>query len=116
MVICANEGYLPDMTNFSCRVIGRRRLDTNRSDPDQTGSEEKEVDIISMLKGYASRLPGLKERMGENFARGHKEASGGIVRTEDFEELWKVMCESRGQENASDGSKLRNQLLELEIV
>ena len=31
------------------------------------------------------------ERMGESFARGHKEASGGIVPREEFEELMVLM-------------------------
>lgn len=30
-------------------------------------------------------------RLGENFARGHKEASGGIVGPEEFEELCALM-------------------------
>jgi len=33
----------------------------------------------------------LLERLGESFARGHKEASGGIVSKECFEELMSVM-------------------------
>lgn len=80
--MCANDGYLPDMTNFSCRIA-------------RCASEGDNVNIIDVLKEYASRVPGLRERMGTNFARGHKEASGGIIRTEYFEILWGVMVESQ---------------------
>lgn len=33
----------------------------------------------------------LIERLGDNFARGHKEASGGIVGVKEFEELCSLM-------------------------
>jgi hypothetical protein len=33
----------------------------------------------------------LLERLGDNFARGHVQASGGIVEKEDFEELMRRM-------------------------
>ncbi|KAI0770880.1 hypothetical protein BD413DRAFT_476564 [Trametes elegans] len=83
IVMCANDGYLSGMTNFACRVAhaggGAARM--------KIGG----IDIISMLKEYAEKVPGLRESMGDDFARGHKQASGGIVRTEEFERLWEVM-------------------------
>ncbi len=33
----------------------------------------------------------LVQRMGESFARGHKEASGGIIPEKEFEELMVLM-------------------------
>lgn len=85
VVMCANYGYEEGKVNFSCRVAKMARKD----DPP--------VDIIQILKDYAAKdddsseeLP-LVERLGHNFARGHKEASGGIVKTEEFEELVKRM-------------------------
>ena len=63
--MCANDGYSPGMTNFACRIAKSRRL------PDGSGG----VNIISILKEYASRVPGLQEAMGSDFARGHKEVS-----------------------------------------
>ena len=101
IVMCANDGYLAQsdslgsdrasgangtdedipMTNFSCRIANRAR--------------GEDVSIIQMLLEYADRVPGLRESLGDNFARGHKEASGGIVRSSDFEKLWVVMRDSK---------------------
>lgn len=105
IVMVANEGYLDNKVNFSCRIP---RCARNRKTP---------VNIIESLKAYAS-LPDLKvaaengdapkegpgreaeaeeaeptllQRMGERFARGHVQASGGIVAPEDFEELMRRM-------------------------
>lgn len=101
----ANEGYLDNKVNFSCRIP---RCARNRKTP---------VNIIESLKAYASlpdfkvaaenvdvpkegpgreaeaeeTEPTLLQRMGEHFARGHVQASGGIVAPEDFEELMRRM-------------------------
>lgn len=100
MVMCANDGYSLGMTNFACRIA--------RS---ASARGEKDIDVIQMLKEYAGKVPGLIEKLGTDFARGHQQvsllhclldvnimltkslyrmaqASGGIVRTEDFETLW----------------------------
>ncbi|KAF2491353.1 DHH family protein, partial [Lophium mytilinum] len=82
VVMCANEGYLPDLVNFSCRITRSAR------------AREEPVDIIRKLRDFAesSEAPdGLKERLGDNYARGHKEASGGVVGKKEFEELMEVM-------------------------
>lgn len=91
MVIVANEGYIPDTVNFSCRIP---RCARNRDPP---------VDIIAKLKAFASLdgPPGeesnpsdkgpLLQRLGVDFARGHVQASGGIVGMEEFEELVRNM-------------------------
>ncbi|KAG9578206.1 DHH family protein, partial [Aureobasidium melanogenum] len=97
IVMVANEGYLPNKVNFSCRVA---RCAKSRDPP---------VDIIQSLKAYASlklvkdedndadnSLPNepevpLLERLGDDFARGHVQASGGIVDVEQFEELMRLM-------------------------
>ena len=93
--MCANNGYLSNMTNFSCRVA--RCAVTRAAAASSTSGKpaEASVNIIAILTDYASRVSGLRESMGANFARGHKEASGGIVHTEDFERLWNVMLESQ---------------------
>lgn len=100
-VMCANEGYAEGKVNFSCRIA---KCAKGRSG-------DGEVDIIRGLKGYASLVPGvdgqggegddgvekdvhstsLLERVGEDFARGHVQASGGIVGKEEFEELMGLM-------------------------
>lgn len=76
----ANYGYLPGKVNFSCRIAHCAR---GRDPP---------VNIISSLKAVADLdTTDLVQRLGENFARGHKEASGGIVNTAEFEELCVLM-------------------------
>ncbi|RDI78980.1 hypothetical protein Vi05172_g11064 [Venturia inaequalis] len=76
-ILVANEGYLEDKVNFSCRIP---RCARNRETP---------VNIIESLREIAAASPTrtLTERLGESFARGHKEASGGIVGKAEFEEL-----------------------------
>ncbi|KAJ8488928.1 hypothetical protein ONZ51_g3267 [Trametes cubensis] len=98
VVMCSNDGYTPGMTNFACRIAraggGVARAGTKRkADGGQEGDHE--TNIIAILKEYAGRVPGLRESMGDDFARGHKQASGGIVRTEDFERLWEAMLNSQ---------------------
>ncbi|ETN41433.1 uncharacterized protein HMPREF1541_03369 [Cyphellophora europaea CBS 101466] len=80
IVVCANYGYLDGMVNFSCRIARCAR------------SRDPPVNIIESLKAAADlSMDGLRDRMGESFARGHKEASGGIVPTEAFEELMALL-------------------------
>ena len=80
IVMCANSGYLPGMVNFSCRIARCAR------------SRDPPVNIIESLKAAADlSTDGLRDRLGESFARGHKEASGGIVPNEAFEELMSLL-------------------------
>lgn len=80
IVICANSGYLPGMVNFSCRIARSAR------------TRDPPVNIIESLKAAADlSTDGLKDRLGESFARGHKEASGGVVPVEAFEELMQLL-------------------------
>ena len=80
IVMVANTGYLPGMVNFSCRIARCAR------------SRDPPVNIISSLKAVADLdTADLVERMGESFARGHKEASGGIIPAAEFEELMALM-------------------------
>lgn len=80
IVMVANSGYLPGMVNFSCRVARCAR------------SRDPPVNIISSLKAVADLdTTDLVQRMGESFARGHKEASGGIIPAAEFEELMALM-------------------------
>ena len=96
IVMCANEGYLPDKVNFSCRVAKVAR-----------GREgDEKVDIIKRLEGIVEGHPELRERLGQSFARGHKEASGGIVGRKEWEELKVIM--------GLDDSKTKKKKLEKE--
>lgn len=76
----ANNGYLPDKVNFSCRIA---RCARDRDPP---------VNIIASLKAVAALDEGdLVQRLGHSFARGHMQASGGIVPRAEFEELMQLM-------------------------
>ncbi|MCJ1287370.1 hypothetical protein MMC26_006719 [Xylographa opegraphella] len=80
IVIVANAGYMPGMVNFSCRIARCAR------------ARDPPVDIIAALKAVADLdATGLAQRLGDSFARGHKEASGGIVPAAAFEELMALM-------------------------
>ena len=80
IVMVANSGHLPGMVNFSCRIARCAR------------SRDPPVNIIDSLKAAAGlSMDGLSDRLGSSFARGHKEASGGIVPTEAFEELMDLL-------------------------
>ena len=80
IVMGANSGYKPGYVNFSCRIARCAR------------SRDPPVNIISSLKAAADLDTGdLVERLGESFARGHKEASGGIVPADAFEEYMELL-------------------------
>ncbi|KAL8794333.1 MAG: hypothetical protein Q9195_003160 [Heterodermia aff. obscurata] len=80
IVMVANAGYLPGMVNFSCRIARCAR------------SKDPPVNIIASLKAVADLdTTDLVDRMGQSFARGHKEASGGIIPAAEFEELMALM-------------------------
>ncbi|KAI0820597.1 hypothetical protein BC628DRAFT_1396292 [Trametes gibbosa] len=113
VVMCANDGYTPGLTNFACRIaragVGFAKVEMKRGAGEATrGSEDAHggTDIIALLEDYAGRVPGLRESMGDDFARGHKQASGGIVRSEDFERLWDVMV-CAGREDGAAPTKKR---------
>jgi len=96
IVMVANEGYLPGKVNFSCRIprsargndppisiIERLRYYASLTEPESNDSEDEK-------HGEENRRP-LLERVGQDFARGHVQASGGIVDVEAFEELMRLM-------------------------
>lgn len=77
MVMVSNDGYHPSgqHTNFSCRVVARGK-----------GRDEDAIrpNLIEMLLEYAAKIADSKEffkNVGGDFARGHREASGGIIPT-----------------------------------
>lgn len=78
-VMVANHGYLPEKVNFAARIA------KNRVNP------EIPVDLIASFKAAAATDPGLPEMMGENFARGHAQASGGSVSADAFKRLLKAL-------------------------
>lgn len=91
IVMVANHGYLPGKVNFSCRIARSAR---GRDPP---------VNIIESLKAAADlSTDGLRERLGPSFARGHKEASGGIVDVEAFDEMMKLLRVGEKSEKKED--------------
>ncbi|KAL8898246.1 MAG: hypothetical protein Q9192_002167 [Flavoplaca navasiana] len=94
IILVANSGYLPGVVNFSCRIA---RCARNRDPP---------VNIISSLKAVADLdTTDLVQRMGESFARGHKEASGGIIPEKEFEELMALMKVGEKADPVEEGER-----------
>lgn len=104
IVMCANTGHIEGMVNFSCRIAKcaiqrvaeekRHAAIENGQDIDSDASDaDTDVDIIAELKALAARHPSgtLRDRLGTDFARGHVQASGGIVGAKEFEELMEVL-------------------------
>lgn len=107
VVLVANTGYAtpagptPTKTvHFSCRIS--RAGAARRA---QAG--EPPIDIIALLRDYAARHESgdLLQRMGDNFARGHVQASGGIVGEEEFEDLMRGMGVGEKPEGESPRKK-----------
>lgn len=48
------------------------------------------IELLNDIVGTAED-PSLRERLGESFARGYKEASGGAVPKKEFEEMMALM-------------------------
>lgn len=95
VVMAANEGYLEGKVNFSCRLAKCAR---------ERSGGRGEVNIIELLNGIVKTAedPSLRERLGESFARGHKEASGGVVPTKEFEEMMALMEVGAGSRKKMD--------------
>ena len=84
VVMVANKGYMDGKVHFSCRIPKfRRHLD---------GTEDA-VDLQQILKDYASRNPELARTLTElgSFAKGHREASGGVLDVALWEQLYETM-------------------------
>jgi hypothetical protein len=158
--MAANDGYLPGMTNFACRVarsafaaaaaskakaspkkgelapafkkfkkeevvdvnadkstentaqdaIAGLKGDEASTPGASNDANDDDISIPAILESYASLVPGLRQEMGDDYARGHAHASGGIVRTELFERLWGAMCAkpTRGEGEEGGASPKKN--------
>ncbi|GAA6006721.1 hypothetical protein JCM11491_003156 [Sporobolomyces phaffii] len=94
-IMCANTGYTPSKVHFSCRAPRR-----SSDDPNYTGPP----DLIEYLKGCIPACeelsPGWGDRVGHDFARGHKE--------EEFEVLMQALevgVKAEKKEGASPAKK-----------
>lgn len=89
MIMCANYGYNPDpnLVSFSCRLSAplRKLPESERRESlvvDAVGNVSASLqaaNLISLLNDFADAIPGFKQRVGGDYARGHKEATGGII-------------------------------------
>ncbi|GAA5940118.1 hypothetical protein JCM3775_007268 [Rhodotorula graminis] len=86
-VMCANTGFTPGFVHFSCRAPRRDSTSSSSSDP---------VDLIAFLRSLAplcdALSPGWSTRVGHDFARGHREATGGIIARDEYDVLVRA-CE-----------------------
>jgi hypothetical protein len=78
-VAVANTGYLPGKVNFAVR---RARRNVRPQD----------VDLLELLKTYAAKTDSLKDKLLDGredvqFAKGHREATGGSMPPEVWEEF-----------------------------
>ncbi|KZT58728.1 DHH phosphoesterase [Calocera cornea HHB12733] len=85
MIMVVNTAYNPTgkYAHFSCRI----------SAPLRKLPDGERPNLIELLQEYASRVEdaGFMERNGDSFAKGHKEATGGLVYMDDFELLAEAM-------------------------
>ncbi|WWD09001.1 hypothetical protein V865_007116 [Kwoniella europaea PYCC6329] len=82
MVMCANTGFHEDgKVSFSCRIASNLRA----------LPEGQQPNLIALLNEYAERIPGFKDRVGGDYARGHKEATGGIIPRAEYDLLLEEM-------------------------
>ena len=91
----ANTGYIPDRVNFSVRLARRNPI-------------SKTTNLIELLKEYASKTQSLKEKLlseDVHFARGHREASGGSLDPEVWEEFCRDGLEILERPVAGDAKK-----------
>lgn len=81
VILVANDSHVPGKVSFSCRI------------PRCARSLDPPVNIIAVLEEIAKESPDdtFRDRLGESFARGHKEASGGIIPHAEFEELMEIL-------------------------
>jgi hypothetical protein len=93
----ANTGYIPDKVNLSVRLARRNPLSKN-------------TNLIELLKEYASKTSSLREKLlGDDedlhFAQGHREASGGSLDPETWEEFCRDGLEILERPIAGDAKK-----------
>jgi hypothetical protein len=95
----ANTGYIPNRVNFSVRLARRNPL-------------TKTTNLIELLKEYASKTQSLREKLLRDdeqvhFARGHREASGGSLEPEVWEEFCRDGLEILERPVAGDAKRRR---------
>ena len=97
----ANTGYMPGRVNFSVRLARRNPA-------------AQHTNLIELLKEYASKTPSLRGKLLEDneavhFARGHREASGGSLDLEVWEEFCRDGLEILERSVAGDAKKRKEE-------
>lgn len=75
-----NPSHHPDpgLVSFSCRIPSSFRKVTETAGPN----------LQQLLKNYGAKVDdGFLARVGDDYARGHKQATGGIISKAEFELL-----------------------------
>ncbi|CAD6575066.1 MAG: hypothetical protein TREMPRED_001293 [Tremellales sp. Tagirdzhanova-0007] len=100
MVMCANNAFNPNpaKVSFSCRIAaslrslpeGERR-ETQRRFMPTTNADLPAANLIALLNEYGDGIEGFRQRVGGDYARGHKEATGGIIPKVEFALLLEQM-------------------------
>ncbi|KAI8818764.1 DHH phosphoesterase [Fimicolochytrium jonesii] len=80
-LVVANTGYNPHRVHFACRIPRSRKSQITLPEPD----------LITLLSELAAKVDGLREKLGDDYARGHKEATGGVVSMEAWGLLKEAM-------------------------
>ncbi|KAJ3046041.1 hypothetical protein HDV00_003790 [Rhizophlyctis rosea] len=78
IVMVANTSYLPGRVNFAMRIAKAGG---------GTQASPTPIDIIAFLREAVTGVPGLADEVGEDFARGHAQATGGSVAAEVFDKV-----------------------------
>ena len=84
--MCANTGHSPDgRVSFSCRIAASlRKL-----------PQDERPNLQEVLREYGRKAteinPAWFEQVGGDFAAGHREATGGIIAADLFEQFCQAM-------------------------
>lgn len=96
----ANTSFLPGKVNFSVRLARRNPA-------------AQSTNLIELLKEYAGKTESLREQLLERedvgFARGHREASGGSLSPETWEEFVRDGLEILERPVAGDAARKRKE-------
>ena len=96
----ANTGFLPGKVNFSVRLA--RRNPASQS-----------TNLIDLLKEYGAKTQSLRAQLlgreDVGFARGHREASGGVLNVEVWEEFVRDGLEILERPVAGDAARKRKE-------
>lgn len=100
------------MVSFSCRIASslRQLPEGERREIAGWAWLTRGANLIALLEEYGNAIPGFRERVGGDFARGHKEATGGIIPRAEFDLLLKEMGVLQARPETPSPQKSRHTL------